>query len=157
MKISLCKNNKNYKHTMEFLERNLRKINFEVKDCLGECSDCKKKVVIVFDGKKISGKDEYAVFKEIKKILKKKDELDYLNEEVKEKAKDKKKEKETSITSKEINGLITLYDNGQLVVTLPEEYKKKDFKVKIKYSSAIEDKVSNENPDEEKLEDKKEE
>ncbi|MFB0918000.1 MAG: DUF1450 domain-containing protein [Clostridiaceae bacterium] len=97
MKISLCKNNKGRKKTKEFLERNLRKVKIDEKDCLGMCSDCKKKVVAVVDGKELAAKDDYTLLKEIKKILKKSDNLDLLVQdiktEIKEKAEKVKEEK----------------------------------------------------------------
>lgn len=83
MKISLCKNNKGRKKTQDFLERNLRKVKIEEKDCIHMCSDCKKKIVAIVDGKELTAKDDYELLKEIKKILKKTDKLDLLAEEIK--------------------------------------------------------------------------
>lgn len=104
MKISLCKNNKGNKKTKEFLERNLRKVKIDEKDCLGMCSDCKKKVVAIVDGKEISAKDEYTLLKEIKKILKKSDNLDLLVQDIKKEIKEKaEKVKEEKIKDKDKN------------------------------------------------------
>lgn len=138
MKISLCKNNKNVKHTKEFLERNLRKIKIEEKGCLHNCSECKKKVIANVDGKDISGKNEYELLKEIKKILKKNDMLDLLTEEIKEKAKEVKEEKEkkdkkkSDKHSKKVSKPKAEFKGNELIITIPDEdFNLEDLKIRV--------------------------
>lgn len=102
MKISLCKHSKDVEKTAKFLERNLRKVDIEIKGCIGQCDDCAHNAVAKIDGKDIMAKDAYGLLKEIRKILKKKDKLDLLDEaamkamklEMKGKDKDKDKDKD---------------------------------------------------------------
>lgn len=102
MKISLCKHSKDVEKTAKFLERNLRKVDIEIKGCIGQCDDCAHNTVAKIDGKDIMAKDAYGLLKEIRKILKKKDKLDLLDEaamkamklEMKGKDKDKDKDKD---------------------------------------------------------------
>lgn len=95
MKINLCKRTKDVEKVAKFLDRNLRKVKIEIKDCIGMCDDCDKKVVAKVDGEKVTAKDAYDLLKEIKKILKKADKLDLLDEDEMKKAKKELKQEKS--------------------------------------------------------------
>lgn len=94
MKIKLCENTKNVEKIEKFLDRNLRKVDIEIKGCIGMCKNCEKHVVAKVDGKEIIADSAYGLLKEIRKILKKEDKLDLLrDEELKDAKKEHKAEK----------------------------------------------------------------
>lgn len=98
MKISLCKHTKDVEKSAKFLERNLRNVKIEIKGCIGQCDDCDKKLVAKIDGKDVQAKDAYGLLKEIRKYLKKKDKLEFLNEEaMKQTKKEMKEAKEAKV------------------------------------------------------------
>lgn len=92
MKVNLCKNTKNVDKVEKYLDKNLKKVDIEVKGCIGMCKDCKKNVVAKVDGKEIVADSAYGLLKEIRKVLKKEEKLNLRKEE--EMAKSKKKLKE---------------------------------------------------------------
>src|SRR5690606_36455330 len=60
--------------------------------------DCDKKLVAKIDGKDVQAKDAYGLLKEIRKYLKKKDKLEFLNEEaMKQTKKEMKEAKEAKV------------------------------------------------------------
>lgn len=134
MKIILCKNNKNVKELKEFLDRNLRKVKFEMVDCIGECSNCKKKSIAKIDGKVFTGKDEYSLLKEIRKYLKKNDDLKYLNEDFEEDKKDDKR-KDRPV---KFRGYYKKTDD-RIIVMLPQEFESENKEILIAFGDDSED------------------
>ena len=109
MVITLCKKNKYNKETKKLLERNLKKVKFEEKGCLGECSACKKGPIAELEGKTFTGKDPYELLKKIKKSNKISDKhfIDKNNEE-------------NTIGSNEIK-ISARIVNDELFIRLPKE------------------------------------
>lgn len=103
MLITLCKNNKFNKETKKLLERNLKKVKFDEKGCLGECSACKKGPVVSVDGKIFSGHDAYDLFKKIKKSDKISDKHFVKESEKNEKDEIKKNGKNIKVSAKLLN------------------------------------------------------
>lgn len=138
--ITQCKHNKNKKSTKEFLERNLRKVKFEEKGCIGMCSECKKEPIAVVNGKKISGKDDYELLKKLKKVCK----LEETDLKIKEEKANKEKNDKKEIEKKSKVKVKARLLGDELYISLPKDvYEKDNLKINFISDEKEEEVISN--------------
>lgn len=80
MKIYFCKHSNGVEQAVHTVEKKFPTLKAEIKNCIHQCSRCKKNLVARLDGQEIQGVDEKSLVKEVKAILKKKGKLETKDE-----------------------------------------------------------------------------